>query len=390
MATSAEIGLAALGAFAASEASGVTDVTSLGRGGDRSGDEGGGDTPAGLPGLGALQAQIGGLRGAVARAGVNAPESGDASQLDLAAAFERAVGAGAASVDVADPNQNLTRTVEVVRDAAGGNVPSLTGGGGSGVPGGAFGILGGRLGGFDPDAAGEAFGRGVGDVVEGTVSESSRGVGEAIGSVPFNLVGGAIKAGGEAGNATRRVIADVTGAEGDDTGVNADRPGAGITDVLDMVASGEQGDPSRTYTPGEAVGAIGGAASSAATRDGTSFDPGALVDAADTSDAAARNTRGLAERIGRFRRDLVDDGRLDEPIIGGDSGSRDRNPTGGGANAATGSTSPSIARNADEAAAGGDPAGDPSTTSSDTERDDALDDVRRAAATGRRRIGVIR
>lgn len=344
MATSAEIGLAALGAFAASEASGVTDVTSLGRGGDRSGDEGGGDTPAGLPGLGALQAQIGGLRGAVARAGVNQPSGGDASQLDLAAAFEQAVERGAGSVDVADPNQNLTRTVEVVRDVAGGDVPSVTGGGGSGG-----GVVS-AITNFDPSRAGQNLGRGTGAFV----NNAARGAGRGVGRAPFSFA--------DAANA------GIVSGAGDLVNNSAARGERAAENILSVATPGDD----RLATSQEVI---------RGEADLTDATFGPLKWAID----AAGNAN-----LGDAASDLASDGRLDEPILGGDNGSRDRDPTGGGANAATGSTSPSIARNADEAAAGGDPAGDPSTTSSDMERDDALDDVRRAAAAGRRRIGVIR
>jgi hypothetical protein len=404
--TTAELALGGLAAFGAAEATGVTDVTGLGRQSDPSG---GGDTPAGNPALGALLGEVGALRAQVARSGagggadVSRPsgdlEAGDVAELlapiaetaadardaaSEAAATAAADAATDAAGAAADPNANAEQTAErivrivrtgggsagdsvidTVTGGPGGSViDTVTGGsggsgGGDGGPNDGFGIFGGALGGFDPDRAGESIGTGTGEFIEGAVSETAGGVGEAVGGIPFDLVGGAIEAGGEAGNATRRVIADVTGAEGDNSGINADRPGAGITDVLDMVASGEQGDPPRTYTPGEAVGAIaetaaGGAADAAP-------DVGALADAADTSDAAAENTRDLAESVG----DAIPDALKPNGGVSDPSGS-----TGGGANEATGSTSPSVG--------GGDPAG----PTSDPDPAAVGDAVRRIATTG--------
>lgn len=257
---------AGLGAFAVSEATGTTNLTAIGSGGDDGEDD---ENPlSSIPGF--------------APPGPNGgPPAIDLSGLSLggggpSGTFQRVreivqVPTGDSGSSGSDGSgggpswQDILGTVEEGSlydpDRFGGGDGSDGSGSGSR---GDFDIWDGiqAVNNFDAGDAGTRVGEGTGDFVENAATGATEGIGAGIGSVPFGLVNGAIDAGQAAGDKSRKWIADVTGAEGDGEGVNAGRPGAGITDVIDMVAKGEQGgtDPEDTKTPGEALKSIGGAA----------------------------------------------------------------------------------------------------------------------------------
>lgn len=263
--------LLAAAAVGASEATGTTNFTPIGADGDDENDDPPNSVARGIaPGLiGALRSATGGSGGPQldldlggGRYQPGGGSSGGGSVIDeLVARLDETTDAGNTSGTVKD---NADRAGELIDQITDGTVPVPSGGNGGGDGGDSFGPLDAfeAVNNFDAAEAGTAFGEGASDFGTNATDGIVSGIGESIGQVPFALVDGATDAGGAAGNRTRRWIADVTGAEGDGEGVNADRPGAGITDVLDMAASGEQGgvDPEDTQTPGEAVASIADAA----------------------------------------------------------------------------------------------------------------------------------
>ena len=261
--------LLAAAAVGASEATGTTDFTPIGADGDDTDDPPNSVARGIAPGLiGALRSATGGGPqldidlggGRFEPGGGSSGGSGITDSIDqLAARLNQTTDEGATSGTVKDNAGELATLVENLNGGGdGGTAPEPSDDDGGISPIDAIRAVNN----FDAGDAGTTVGEGAGDFAQNATGEAAEGIGASIGQIPFALVDGATDAGGAAGNPTRRWIADVTGAEGDDEGVNADRPGAGITDVIDMVASGEQGgvDPEDTQTPGEAVGSIADAA----------------------------------------------------------------------------------------------------------------------------------
>lgn len=86
--------------------------------------------------------------------------------------------------------------------------------------------------------------------------------GETVGGLPMEfatgLFDGATAAGDAAGDGSRKWLQSVTGIEPQGTGINDDRPGIGVTDVITSVSKGTQDgrDESETTTLAELPGAV--------------------------------------------------------------------------------------------------------------------------------------
>jgi hypothetical protein len=196
MASGTDIGLAAVAALGASEATGVTDFTGLGSGGGDESDSGeGGGPPVDLSGL---RAQVAGLRGAVASGGVGGGQPFDRPDtVDLS-------GLADAIPDVAsDPTDPVTN---IIGDAGRAGVTGVTTGAKDGfVDTTGIGLLGpGPLGG---DGGGDGGGGGSEPFAgfENKARTGGRNIGQGLGGGAGNVLGYGIES---AGNAALRPFRD--------------------------------------------------------------------------------------------------------------------------------------------------------------------------------------
>ena len=290
MPTSAEIALAGVGAFAASEATGVTDVTGLGGGGGSGSDDTGGGGSS--PGLGVVMSQLAGLRGAVASSGdVEVPDVSGVTSGEVADLLAPLADAAA------EPNANVADTTDDVTDfVRDPRIPTIDGGGsgGGGVGGGGGGGVGtgdviGAVANFDPSNAGRALGRGTGDFI----NSAARGAGQGVGRSPFSFADAA--------------GAGVLSGAGDLVNNSVERGERVAENTLSALSPGE-GRPATTQ---EVI-------SGEADLSDATFGPLKWgIDAVNNAD------------LGGAVSDLTDDGRLDEPVLGSDDGTTGGDPASG-------------------------------------------------------------